>query len=433
MHYLSVQKSSLALFAWTSAFFFLLFYVYATVLRRWEYSGLWYEAPTALQLTGCYLIAIAPLWLMRQRIDRFSTFFHWIIYFFVYIPVVLITVLQGLSEEPFALPLTCLASFVLVLAMPKIRQPDYVTYLKPHVFWLLFWAIYAACLGYVLSKFHGQLALVSFFEVYEQRSISSAIVAASFVGYASAALANALNPFLMAYGIVRKHRALFLLGVLGQVLIYSTNGLKFVLLSALVIPVFYLLIFRRDPLAWKLGAIVAASVFLPLLTVSVLDVETFEAVNYLAAIVFVRTYGLVGALTGIYHEFFSAHPYTYLSHVNVVGLFVEYPYDQSIGQVVGASMGSGMNANANFWATDGLASGGLIGVLVIGPILGAALRFVDGLVPCENAKMLCIASIPAAISITNASLFTTFLTGGVLLVMVLCRLIGSAPSPQQRC
>lgn len=40
------------------------------------------------------------------------------------------------------------------------------------------------------------------------------------------------------------------------------------------------------------------------------------------------------------------------------GKFVNYPYGDPLGVVIGDYMGLYMNANTNFWATDGIAAAG---------------------------------------------------------------------------
>ena len=143
-----------------------------------------------------------------------------------------------------------------------------------------------------------------------------------------------------------------------------------------------------------------------------------------------RTYGMVGALTGTYYDFFSQNPQTLYSHINVMGMFIRYPYAASIGEVIGDSMGFDMNANANFFATDGIAAAGLAGVLLIGAVVGLALRAIDAVVPRANAPLLCGAAGPALISLANSSFFTTLLTSGLMLLVLLCALWRPAMAPQ---
>jgi len=134
-----------------------------------------------------------------------------------------------------------------------------------------------------------------------------------------------------------------------------------------------------------------------------------------------RSYGMGGALTGVYGEYFSTHPYTYYSHVNVVGLFIPYPYKLSVGEEVGFDlMGRWLNANANFWATDGIAAAGYAGVVLIGVIVGAFLVFCNGTMKSEIRRLAFISFIPFIMSVSNSSFFTSLFTGGggVLLVLL---------------
>jgi hypothetical protein len=276
---------------------------------------------------------------------------------------------------------------------------------------------------YVLYVFREDLSFSDLYDVYGQRALSSDVASGSLVGYATGILSGCMNPFLISIGLFGKRRTLIVLGLLGQIFIYSTFASKAVLISGFLIPVLYVLVFRSRSIdAWKLGSIACISIIIPLLLLALVeDIDSSAFVENVVALVFMRTYGMVGALTGIYHDFFSNNPITYFSHVNAVRLFIDYPYPTSIGETIGASMGLDMNANANFFATDGLESAGLPGVVVTGLFVGLILNLADKVIVPANVRLLCVASVPVAISLANSSMFTTLLTGGWIALIALCR------------
>src|SRR5690606_22155438 len=92
-----------------------------------------------------------------------------------------------------------------------------------------------------------------------------------------------------------------------------------------------------------------------------------------------RTIGNGGLLTFWYDDFFQNNPYTYYSHINFVNLISQsYPYDRELGLLIGrAYWHEKMNANANFWATDGIAAMGILGTFLANIIMAVILFLLD--------------------------------------------------------
>jgi hypothetical protein len=411
----------LSLLFWSTLYFGLLAYVYVYRMERWDYLGFWYGGTDVQSLTACYLLAIMPLAWMRTRIEWFSTFTHWIIYLFVYIPAVLIPMLQGLTTDVLALSFAIFVSFAAItLFHPLSIGSSSRWHPSREVFWGAFWAIYVAMLIYALYVFRDNLTLSSFYDVYGQRSVASDVAAGTGVGYATGVLSGCLNPFLMAIGLRYRRLWLFAIALVGQILVYATFALKSAPISILVLCVFYFVLLRhRVVRIWKLAAMICGSIAIPLLMLELVGIDQNPLVENIVALVLMRTYAMVGALTGIYYEFFSRNDFTYFSHINLVRQFVDYPYSVSLGEVIGESLGLDMNANANFFAADGIAAAGKLGVVIVGAIVGLILNVIDRVVPPTNHRLLCICFAPIAISLANTSVFTTLLTGGLILLVLL--------------
>ena len=83
--------------------------------------------------------------------------------------------------------------------------------------------------------------------------------------------------------------------------------------------------------------------------------------EWFTAILLQRLIATPGLLTGMYVEFFSAHPKAMLAH-SVLAPFLAYPYDREPSFLIGrAYFGSEtVQANANIWA-DGYANFGWAG------------------------------------------------------------------------
>jgi len=124
-----------------------------------------------------------------------------------------------------------------------------------------------------------------------------------------------------------------------------------------------------------------------------------------------------------YIDFFSHHEHTYFSHINLVNKFTNgYPYgDNAIGQVIGDYYygTTDANYNANFLLTDGVAGGGPIFVLITGIIAGVTLRLINSVTRKHDVRFAALPFSIIAVLLMNISLFTTLLSGGLLLVLVI--------------
>jgi hypothetical protein len=121
----------------------------------------------------------------------------------------------------------------------------------------------------------------------------------------------------------------------------------------------------------------------------------------------------------MYINFFSSHPFTYYSHINIVSWLVHYPYQLSLGEVIGFDLvGDDLDANANFYATDGVAAMGAIGVVVAGAAFGLVLCVADALTR-NRLRLACTAMIAFVMNLSNSSLFTSLITGGGAVLLCL--------------
>jgi hypothetical protein len=384
---------------------------------------------------ACVLVTVCAAALPVELV-RFSDYLLWMVFYFVFLPAMLMVPLQGLLPHGGAALICALAvSYLCMIGLGRRRAQVRHLRLDRAVFVLAFFGVYLALVIYTYIVYRGNLNVVTFANVYEQRALSADVAAAgSLVVYATGFLAGGFNPFLMAVGLVEKRRLWLLMGTLGQVFVYSTSGLKSVLLSIVLAPVFYWFVFKRSRItSARLGALVVASVLLPLCLLPVLN-DTGEGLEFLlVSLIFMRTYGTAGTLTGVYADFFANHPHTYFSHIGGVNGILPYPYGQTLGEEVGYYLTGGLlDANANFWATDGIASAGNLGVIVVGLIIGGFLVLANGILSEHNRRVAFVAFVPFIVAISNTSFFTSMLGGGGAVVLVLLYFWQSMPRPASR-
>ena len=104
-----------------------------------------------------------------------------------------------------------------------------------------------------------------------------------------------------------------------------------------------------------------------------------------------------------------------------VNWFVPYPYVNPLGVEVG-SFYSGdptLDDNAHFWATDGLAASGLWGVILISVVCALVFWLLDSTAKGHDLRFATLIVIFEALNLGNISIFTTLLSGGLGLLMIL--------------
>jgi hypothetical protein len=307
--------------------------------------------------------------------------------------------------------------------LPLLNFPRYP--FNSRFFWSAFSVIYLAFNLTLLVTYRGALHLSSFMEIYAFRHQSGEVIEQNpFVGYIAQALANVLNPLLIAYGLAFRRKRYVLLGTLGEIYVYSAVVTKISILSTILIAaIFYSIKKDRGGLVPKLGLFIAGVFFA--LTTLVIGAKPGVLFN-VASIGLVRSFAIPGMLVGQYQYFFENEPHTYLGTVKIINLFVSNPYTLSLGMEVGAFYGGKensergrVNENANLFATDGIAAFGLPGILMSGALCAAVFWVLDSCAQGYAVGFSVAALTMVIISFTNVSLFTTVLGNGLMTWMLL--------------
>lgn len=416
----SRAATTVALLVYTAAFSWS---YSAWVSVVWGYQGAKFIAPSVESLVTIFLLAPIPSFFVPPTLKRPTQIMYWIIYLTVYIPSICAPTFMGLSSANSIFLLSVVLSTGMVVIglcyrFPLIRINT--RKLAPEVLSALFIGLWVACHGILLVVYHGHLRLVGLKEVYDVRLAARQITAANPVsGYAAALAGDALNPLLMAFGLATRRKWLFVAGILGQTLIYSTAAMRSIIISPLVVFGAYLL-FKKHPFSavtrLSLG-LAAACVFLTATAAKAIGGIGFS----LASIVLYRMLAIPGVEMGEYYDFFHHFPKTFYSHVTGINWFITYPYKLSIGREVSAQyLGNSVaNANASFFAMDGIAALGLPGILVASFLCALVFLTIDSCATDLKAEFVAAALAYTSISLANSSLFTTLLGDGLFLLMVL--------------
>ena len=139
-----------------------------------------------------------------------------------------------------------------------------------------------------------------------------------------------------------------------------------------------------------------------------------------------RVFATPGQVGWYYFEYFSEHPLYQLTHSFLGWLGTnEYgvPPPEAIGSVY--FPGTGTNANANFWS-DAFANFGFAGIVGFTLVLGLVLWVADALGRGRDLRVVGPLLAIAGLNVGEGALFTTILTNGLALTLLLIALMPPA-------
>jgi hypothetical protein len=376
--------------------------------------------PEATETLIVAAVAALPSAWLPLPARRPSTILLWFLYLVGYVPMTVVPLfLEG--DLSTVLPVDvalagCMAILALIARLPaaSIRAP----HLSLAALSRLLLVLGFLSSAYIVAAF-GIHAPPSLADVYTTRLQSNTVFESAVgIGYVVPWAANAINPMLMALGIARRRLDLVVVGLAGQVLIYSVTGFKNVLFSIVVVPLVYFAI------------AVAKRSFGPLMAAAAAMIVVGSALAGGWPLVLVRRlFATPGQIGWYYFEYFSDHPAYHLSHSLLSWLgpgAYSVPPPRAIGLVY--FPGANTNANANLWS-DGFANFGFAGVIGFTLVLGLVMWVADALGHERDLRVVGPLLAIAGLTLSDAALFTTILTNGLALTCVFIALMPPASAP----
>jgi glycosyltransferase involved in cell wall biosynthesis len=370
------------------------------------------------------VLAILPSIWLPIRIRRPSQLLTWFIYLLVYLPSAIVPFYSGTTHPRYLAYVVILALVFLGLSLAShLPVPSLARVrLDPRLFWSALALVVTGGYLYTVSVFGVPLRLPSLAEVYTVRDEYKDVLAAAggLAAYVVSWLANAVNPFLIAYGLVRRRWPLVVAACLAQLYIFSLGSSKVVLLSGIMLIVLYAVLRLARPIV---ALVLAWSVPVIILTAAIADRVLDTGV--LTSLFVRRLLVLPAQLTGHYHDFFSSHPPALLGDSILRGI-TPYSYDTSIAVVIGGNYFGDprVHANANLFA-NAFAQFSYLGIPLFGLLFVAVLWAFD---VAGRGRPLAFSGLMVAVPalwLSNSGLLTSILTHGLALSVLLLLL---APS-----
>jgi hypothetical protein len=247
-------------------------------------------------------------------------------------------------------------------------------------------------------------------------------------GYGMMFSAYSINPFLMAYGILRRKRWLVILGLAGQCFLYMCAANRAILAT---VPLLLLLTYApRDRRLF--GVACMLMVTLGTLAGTIVSLKGGTVAIQVTAVMLRTLIGPAHA-THMYYDYFLAHPQTNFTHITGLGWLGTNPYtDTSLGMVIGASTGNPENnANANLWA-DGFASAGFLGMAVVTLLAAGAFYAFDVACSGVDLRLALLAGCAHGLNLADLPIFTLVLSWGMLFTAVLLYVFAGQKPRQAR-
>jgi hypothetical protein len=389
----------------------------------WGFEKVNYDLLTTVVIA---LLIVAPSTVLPLKFNRPSSIFLYSLMFFVYVPGVVIAMLN--HDDSLARYFWLFFSFCLGMVfccvIVRATGRDSSAEKEPSRFLVMVNLTGSiVCFLLLFDTYKDVLSFSGLNEIYAQREKGAAT--SLFIGYCQVYLAYVFSPMLFVYGILYRRVFCFALSVCFFIFVYMITAERTILL----LPVALLGIFTV--FKWRGFGISNAyylflgGAFLIVMISLFFDYSSF--VNGLGVYFFTRIIAIPGLFVSQYYDLFSVQGYTHWSHVSVLGLLVDIPAAYAtddkwpaLGKILAERiLGIQSQSNASFVATDGVAALGSIGVAVVFLLFGFWLMVLDKVAKGWNKLFVLPIVFPLAFVSTNASLFTMLTSfGGVFWIVM---------------
>lgn len=424
------MKSRLTNAAFIGAFFFAFLASYRQyIVPTYDYFGVGWRDPPHEMIATAFLMNVVLGFLVNPVYRRPSQLFLVIQLLVVFLPASIIclnvTRPELAFDQLFELVVALFAGMLIqtLFSEGPAGRPAARTRARTRtVLHLLFWFACAMLLAAILSL--GDIfSLTDFDSMYEQRDILDERQTGALLRYGISWLVSFVIPVLAITALQlrgARRAKLLVFCAMAYFVIFGLTATKTSLLAPLIIlAIYWTLAPTRLSFVKKFVLGFTAIVCLPFVLV---EFDFLNAVTplYIAVANF-RIFAVPQLLYVQYFDFFNNHAHTFGSHINLVSSLIRYPYDEPVFLIIGEYFypGSNMTANAGAWAQDGIAGFGLGGIVVVSILITVILRMLDSASRFHDPAMVGGALAMLTLFLSNASIFTTLLSGGLMVAIFL--------------
>lgn len=394
-------------------------YAYIAYIHpTFEYANYIYLSFTTAALLSTYCLSWLPIIAYRPTCQPAQAAVA-LIYALSYIPIqlsLLFTVerdYEQLFGIQFMLTISMIFLFFAASRKNKCRKINPKSLKSLDRFFGLFAIISVALL---VGTNIDHMRFVSFADVYELRFEAGAVSQGFAEAYLVSWLSYCFVSYFYARGLIYKKWPYVFAGLIASLFLYMSTGAKSaILLLPITLGLSWLWGAGRDFLSRLLGAMIL------LIFTLILFFPDDGLGMWAKSIILLRALGSNGWVASRYLEYFTVEGFTYFSHVGPINALTGmYPYgDLSLGQVIGLAYSGSTEANfnASFWASDGFASFGPVGILVVTPVIGFILYVINRTMASLDPKFAVLWMSGFFIALLNVPITTALLSGGGLIIL----------------
>lgn len=393
----------------------------AYLSKAHAYTGLYYAPFAVWELAFVFACTAIVSAFLPLQLNRPSGITLWLMHVFVVVPALAMSFMIGsaASTHYIAPLLTLCAAMIInlvVAQLPLRGEPTepFVPDRRMTAFFLAAWALVTVVL---VVRFASIMSFAGIDDIYYQRSLASDRGFDGAISYARTYYTYVLSPALIILGLMRRQWLVVGLGVAGQIISYTIDASKISLILPMVIFGVYFAQSRGFRSTYLYTGALAG-----LVGVCSMLTDRSALIRYMVDVMVLRSIAIPGQTFTQYYDLFSAKGYTWWSHVRGLNLFIPPPASFAndgdwpvLGVIVGRyfyTWTADVNVNANPFSGEGVAAAGPLGVLVIGVVMAAWLRFFDYTSRGWNTMFTVMAVTPTAMALTNAHLSTVLVSFG---------------------
>ena len=383
----------------------LVYCLYAS--RTFEYLGLTYEFNvTKLLISWALLFICFPTMKKCFTRAKFSHAIMLFLLFLAYIPYTTLTAFFGYQYSFIAANSVYWILFFFLFDHFPVTRGSLSVSVNSDWALLVIESIFAGTIVFISWRYTGFRFTIGLSDAYSYRAEAKLAGMPTVLSYLFAA-SKAVNPIILVYFLSRKKYIKTGLVALIQILSFSVNGSKTVLLSTLcAVAVFFI---YDDSFLKKIPVLMGGLGLATYLEPAVLGT------NYLLAYIVRRVLFVPNQLGAYYYDFFSVNPPDYYKQGFLRLFGAKSVYGMPIVNMIADSyFGKPDMASNSGLVSDAVANFGPVGVVIMPVVLVIVLRLLDKCAEGVEKRLYISMSVIIAFILISTFLPTVLLTHGLI-------------------
>ena len=257
---------------------------------------------------------------------------------------------------------------------------------------------------------------LNIWKVYEFRSTAAHNLPSIF-GYINPMVSKVVFPFSLLIAIVKKERLLTIFSIAGSIMMFGLTSHKGPLFYPFVVMAFYYILNLSNVIFWLLSG------YSFLIIVSILLFKFWNIISF-SSLIIERIYYVPAYLNYLYYDFFSNHSFTWWARSKITFRLLDYQYSLDVPHLIGATYFNKPECGANTgWIGSGYSACGFLGMFLCACIAGIFLALINAYGKIIDYRIITTILIaPLLAMFMSSDIFTSLLTDGLLLVLLLLML-----------